>query len=212
MKHSILWKGEFREVELDDQGIAVAAAVFGTNNEPAHDIRRVKDVLAAYTLCIDEFDEVLLEAIAPALKMSLIPPSIRRRIERACDEAEHPKGMSPHTGIARIESSHIRLLLTAIDALERDVPSAGTETVPDGVSIGPEREVHRAGTSSDDARDAARYRWLRAQTWDKSVLCVATEPKDTVRLGTYCPSGDLLDAAIDAAMLRTPHREGSSHG
>ena len=46
---------------------------------------------------------------------------------------------------------------------------------------------------------AARYRWLREQHWDNSVLCVTTHPKQNLRLGAYCPSGELLDAAIDAA-------------
>tara|TARA_R110000868_G_scaffold362022_1_gene624065 strand:- start:194 stop:433 length:240 start_codon:yes stop_codon:yes gene_type:complete len=48
--------------------------------------------------------------------------------------------------------------------------------------------------------DAERYRWLREQHWDDSVLCVTTHPKQNLRLGAYCPSGELLDAAIDAAI------------
>lgn len=52
----------------------------------------------------------------------------------------------------------------------------------------------------DDARCAARYRWLRQQRWDSSRLCVVTDPKRSVRLGQYCPTGDLLDEEIDAAM------------
>lgn len=56
----------------------------------------------------------------------------------------------------------------------------------------------------NDAEDARRYRWLRRQHWDDSALCVVTEPKQNVRLGTYCPSEDLLDAAIDAAMEAVP--------
>ena len=52
----------------------------------------------------------------------------------------------------------------------------------------------------NDALDAARYRWLRGQHWDSSSLCVVTDPKINVRLGTHCPSGTLLDQAIDAAI------------
>ena len=52
-----------------------------------------------------------------------------------------------------------------------------------------------------DAEDAKRYRWLRRQHWNDSALCVVAEPKQNVHLGAYCPSEDLLDAAIDAAML-----------
>lgn len=49
--------------------------------------------------------------------------------------------------------------------------------------------------------DAIRYRWLRKQHWDHSAMAVVSDPKENVRLGTYCPSDDRLDAAIDAAML-----------
>lgn len=52
----------------------------------------------------------------------------------------------------------------------------------------------------DDIRDAMRYRWLRAQHWGDSNLCVVKDPKDAVKLGRYCPSGGWLDAAIDDAM------------
>ena len=54
--------------------------------------------------------------------------------------------------------------------------------------------------NGNDALDAARYRWLRKQHWESSRLCVVTNPKITVRLGTHCPSGRLLDQAIDAAI------------
>jgi hypothetical protein len=47
--------------------------------------------------------------------------------------------------------------------------------------------------------DAERYRFLRKQHWDSAGLCVVTEPKLNVKPGTYCPSEELLDDAIDAA-------------
>lgn len=50
-------------------------------------------------------------------------------------------------------------------------------------------------------KDAERYRWLRAQHWNDSLLAVVADPKDAVKLGHDCPSLDRLDAAIDAAML-----------
>lgn len=54
--------------------------------------------------------------------------------------------------------------------------------------------------AQETERDGLRYRWLRRQSWDRSALCVVSDPKQNVRLGTYCPSGDQLDAAIDAAI------------
>jgi hypothetical protein len=50
--------------------------------------------------------------------------------------------------------------------------------------------------------DARRYRWLRERNWFDSDLCVLREPKRVltrgIGLGADCPSGDRLDAAIDA--------------
>lgn len=54
-----------------------------------------------------------------------------------------------------------------------------------------------------DAKDAARYRWLRAQHWNESTLFVVAGHHSLVRLGTECPSGELLDAAIDAAIAKS---------
>lgn len=49
-------------------------------------------------------------------------------------------------------------------------------------------------------KDAARYRWLRGRHWHDSDLCVVTSPKLNVRPGSSCPSEELLDDEIDAAI------------
>jgi hypothetical protein len=49
-----------------------------------------------------------------------------------------------------------------------------------------------------DGRDAERYRWLRELNWNDAALCVVADPKRNVKLGSDCPSGERLDAAIDA--------------
>ncbi|MGP5283034.1 hypothetical protein ACTXNJ_17840 [Pseudomonas helleri] len=49
-------------------------------------------------------------------------------------------------------------------------------------------------------KDAERYRWLRIADWWRSPVCVIRNPKEQAKLGTDCPSGDRLDAALDAAM------------
>ena|SRR5690554_4289329 len=49
-------------------------------------------------------------------------------------------------------------------------------------------------------KDAERYRRPRGMTWHSSPLCVVSTPKKSVRPGFDCPSGDRMDAAIDAAM------------
>jgi hypothetical protein len=52
-----------------------------------------------------------------------------------------------------------------------------------------------------DEIDAKRYRWLRGQNWNDSLLAVVADPKDAVKLGQDCPSLERLDEQIDAAML-----------
>lgn len=49
-------------------------------------------------------------------------------------------------------------------------------------------------------KDAARYRWLRECNLDESAICSVANPKESVKLGTDCPSGDRLDSFIDEAM------------
>ncbi len=50
------------------------------------------------------------------------------------------------------------------------------------------------------AEDAKRYRWLRARNWSDSPLSVVRNPKEAVKLGHECPTGERLDNMIDAAM------------
>lgn len=50
-------------------------------------------------------------------------------------------------------------------------------------------------------KDAARYRWLRAQNWNDGLLAVVADPKDAVKLGYDCPSLARLDEQIDAALM-----------
>ena len=50
--------------------------------------------------------------------------------------------------------------------------------------------------------NANRYLHVRAQHWSSSRLCVVMNPKDAVKLGHNCPSGDLLDFEIDQDMTK----------
>ena len=45
--------------------------------------------------------------------------------------------------------------------------------------------------------DAARYRWLRQQSWYDSPIACVMRPKEAVKLGHDCPSLERLDALID---------------
>ena len=51
-------------------------------------------------------------------------------------------------------------------------------------------------------KDAGRYRWLRIDDWWRSPMCVISNPKEQAKLGSDCPSGERLDAQIDAVMSK----------
>ncbi|MDT4879307.1 hypothetical protein FQZ97_1149610 [compost metagenome] len=67
---------------------------------------------------------------------------------------------------------------------------------PDGGDVSIPEQLRRM------AKDAERYRHLRVCHWNDSPLAVVCDPKKQVKLGADCPSGDLLDAAIDAVMVK----------
>lgn len=56
--------------------------------------------------------------------------------------------------------------------------------------------------------DAERYRKLRACHWYDSPICVVMHAKHDLRVGTYCPSDELLDEEIDAMRAAAPMQEG----
>lgn len=56
-------------------------------------------------------------------------------------------------------------------------------------------------------KDAERYRWIRTADWWRSPVCAISNPKEQAKLGSDCPSGERLDAQIDAAMAKE-----ASHG
>jgi len=54
---------------------------------------------------------------------------------------------------------------------------------------------------------ARRYAFIRDQHWNEARLCVVVNPKESVRLGHDCPSGERLDAEIDAALTQNQKEE-----
>ena len=49
---------------------------------------------------------------------------------------------------------------------------------------------------------ARRYLWLREQHWFNGQICVVLDPKQALKLGFDCPSGDRLDTFIDEFMAK----------
>lgn len=52
-------------------------------------------------------------------------------------------------------------------------------------------------TQTQLKKEAERYRKLRAMSWHDSPICVVRNPRNSVKLGYDCPSGDRLDELID---------------
>ena len=50
-----------------------------------------------------------------------LSPGILKVIAQACYEAEHPKGMSTHSGKAVVAASHIRYLLAEVESLRAEI-------------------------------------------------------------------------------------------
>lgn len=53
--------------------------------------------------------------------------------------------------------------------------------------------------ASEWRADAERYRWLWNTHWSTHPLCVVSDPKNAVKLGHTCLTGEYLDMEIDAA-------------
>ncbi|MFM0405250.1 hypothetical protein [Paraburkholderia dipogonis] len=70
--------------------------------------------------------------------------------------------------------------------------------------------VEQTWALTDDARDAARYRWLRQQHWNEADMFVVAGSKSQVRLGADCPSLVRLDDVIDAAIATAQSASGGN--
>lgn len=51
-------------------------------------------------------------------------------------------------------------------------------------------------------KNDVRYQFLRQQHWSDGLMCVVMDPANAVKLGRSCPSFDLLDTAVDAAIAQ----------
>jgi len=73
------------------------------------------------------------------------------------------------------------------------------------INVAPPMRRATPAVPADVERDAERYRWLRGQHWSKNGLCVVENSRSgIIQLGAYCPSMEMLDNDIDAAMQAAP--------
>lgn len=117
-----------------------------------------------------------------------------RRLARAI-LSEAPANVSTAAGVRMLtEDEEQQAHREALQA-----PGSYTEAIQrkfievNGLEVG-------ARLAGGEAKDAARYRWLRQRDWFDSPLCVVMNPKQAVKPGNDCPSRSRLDAAIDSAM------------
>ena len=62
-------------------------------------------------------------------------------------------------------------------------------------------------SASENQQDVKRYQHLRNQHWNNSNLAVVYDPKNNVKIGSFCPSSVLLDDIIDADIKQQENQE-----
>jgi len=72
----------------------------------------------------------------------------------------------------------------------------------DHAAAAPHTLVRPATPIEEDARDAARYRWLRARHWSEDSLALVVTKSVALRAGGLTYSRERLDVEIDIAMAQ----------
>ena len=122
--------------------------------------------------------------------MEVNKEELRRLAEKCVPEAEWFK--AGHLDHSNIDSSAARFIAAAN-------PAAILSLLDENAQLRAENERLR--------KDAERYGFLRNQHWPVARLAVVVNPKISVKLGHYCPSGERLDHQIDLEIAR----EGNSY-
>jgi hypothetical protein len=136
------------------------------------------EILNAYSKAAPEFDAAVLQSFVdahPVHGQALLCYAQMQLISRPASREEvEQEEIDDDQMAASVESLHAKMA---------DLRSTAAPVAP-----------------QDDARDAARYRFLRRQQWEKASLFVVSGAKQSVRLGTYCPTSERLDDLVDAGI------------
>lgn len=109
-----------------------------------------------------------------------------------------PDARSVASDVGWTGNTEIDAALVMLDRL--DVQS-DDDTRVDAISATLRRIATRDAVPSANEQ---RYLWLREQHWNESKLAVVCDPKESIKLGYDCPSGQRLDEIIDAARASAP--------
>ena len=124
-----------REIWEDDRahlGRELADLKHDIERAVAENTRLLNEPRCADVIGCPQGQPCLNEGQVSAIQPKLMP-HIRKRLERECEDAENPKGMSVHDGMTRVHSADIRYLLKLIDTLTAAAPaeaSARGSTIP----------------------------------------------------------------------------------
>jgi hypothetical protein len=120
---------------------------------------------------------------------------IVERLRSSCEDGILPDDI--YAAADEIERLRAKLEMIELQAVREIAPGwVGIPAIEwDSIMAEEGEQVRRL---AEYRKDAERYRWLRAQHWSDSWLCVTYA--HSVPPGCDCPSSDRLDEAIDAEM------------
>lgn len=129
-------------------------------------------------------------------------------VTKCADEAEWDRRFSEF--LSECDPDVTLALLAEIERLEAEVKRMTSIAYAAHGAFRMETLAERDQLKAENdalRKDAERYRWIRTADWWRSPVCAISNPKEQAKLGSDCPSGERLDAQIDAAMAKE-----ASHG
>lgn len=112
---------------------------------------------------------------------------------------QEARELAEHYADTSLAKSTLRSLASQVEALTAELNNVGLPKLAMCPACMEEVSMLQCDQLTQDAK---RYRWLRSQNWHDSDMAVVCYPKVSVKLGAVCPSSELLDEAIDAAIAK----------
>lgn len=164
---------------IDKEKLKALAEAAGSDEWYAAGDLRYCDDKTGETHGLHHDDGRFIAAASPAAILALLAEIERLELDNRSLKGSCAKLGSEHAGMARSFKKANRMQSEA--RAERDQLKAENDAL---------------------RKDAERYRWIRTADWWRSPVCAISNPKEQAKLGSDCPSGERLDAQIDAAMAK----------